>query len=61
MNRSIHKRFNLNGLFTDFKHHAKSWANSKKMRTKRERQRLKEELDECNCKGYEDAEELHTL
>ena len=58
MSRSTYKRFNLNGLFTDFKHHAKSWANSKKMRTKRERQKLKEELNEHNCEGYENADEL---
>ena len=35
--KTLHKRLGLNGLFTDFKHHAASWRNSKKMRAKRER------------------------
>ena len=35
--KTLHKRLGLNGLFTDFKHHSKSWRNSKKMRAKRER------------------------
>ena len=41
MNRNEHKKFGLDGLFTDFKHHTKSWRNSKRMRAKRERQKLK--------------------
>ena len=40
MKKALYKRLGLDGLFTDFKHHAKSWANSKRMRTKRERQKL---------------------
>lgn len=36
--KTLHKRLGLTGkLFTDFKHHSKSWRNSKKMRAKRER------------------------
>lgn len=35
--KSFHKKLGLSGLFTDFKHHSKSWRNSKKMRAKRER------------------------
>ena len=35
--KTIHKRMGLNGLFTDFKHHSRSWRNSKRMRARRER------------------------
>lgn len=41
--KGLHKKLPLCSLFTDFKHHAKSWKNSKKMRAKRERQMLKKE------------------
>lgn len=41
--KGLYKKLPLCGLFTDFKHHAKSWKNSKKMRAKRERQMLKKE------------------
>ena len=41
MHKGLYKRSGLDGLFTDFKHHAKSWRNSKHMRAKRERQWLK--------------------
>lgn len=41
--KGLYKKLSLWGLFTDFKHHAKSWKNSKKMRAKRERQMLKKE------------------
>jgi len=41
MQKGLYKRSGLEGLFTDFKHHARSWRNSKKMRAKRERQWLK--------------------
>lgn len=42
--KTIHKRLGLNGLFTDFKHHSKSWRNSKRMRARRERLVLKKWL-----------------
>lgn len=45
MQKGLYKRFPLCGLFTDFKHHARSWRNSKKMRTKRERLLLKKETE----------------
>ena len=41
MQKGLFKKSGLEGLFTDFKHHARSWRNSKKMRAKRERQWLK--------------------
>ena len=41
--KGLYKKLPLWWLFTDFKHHAKSWKNSKKMRAKRERQMLKKE------------------
>lgn len=41
MQKGLYKRSGLEGLFTDFKHHARSWRNSKRMRAKRERQWLK--------------------
>ena len=41
MQKGLFKKSGLNWLFTDFKHHARSWGNSKKMRAKRERQWLK--------------------
>lgn len=41
MQKGLFKKNGLEGLFTDFKHHARSWRNSKKMRVKRERQWLK--------------------
>lgn len=41
MQKGLYKRSGLEGLFTDCKHHAKSWKNSKKMRAKRERQWLR--------------------
>lgn len=47
MQKGLYKRFPLCGLFSDFKHHAKSWRNSKRMRAKRERQRLKKEAETC--------------
>lgn len=40
MQKGLFKKSGLNWLFTDFKHHARSWRNSKKMRAKRERQWL---------------------
>lgn len=43
MEKGLFKKLPLRWLFTDFKHHAKSWKNSKKMRAKRERQMLKKE------------------
>ena len=56
MNRNTHKKLGLDGLFSDFKHHAKSWKNSKRMRAKRERQRLKAKEDED---GKEAHKEVH--
>lgn len=44
MQKGLYKRSGLEGLFTDFKHHARSWRNSKHMRTKRERQWLLKKL-----------------
>lgn len=44
MRKSYYKRLNGKNVFTDFKHHAKSWANSKRMRSRRIRQQLKSEL-----------------
>lgn len=41
MQKGLFKKSGLEGLFTDFKHHARSWRNSKHMRAKRERQWLK--------------------
>lgn len=41
MQKGLYKRSGLEGLFTDFKHNARSWKNSKRMRAKRERQWLK--------------------
>ena len=41
MKRNDHKRFTGTNCFTDFKHHAKSWHNSKKLRGKMIRRRLK--------------------
>lgn len=35
MQKGLFKKSGLEGLFTDFKHHARSWRNSKKMRTKK--------------------------
>ena len=37
MQKSQYKRSNGKNVFTDFKHHAKSWANSKRMRASRDR------------------------
>ena len=44
MRKSYYKQLNDKNVFTDFKHHAKSWANSKRMRSRRIRQQLKTEL-----------------
>ena len=41
MQKGLFKKSGLDWLFTDFKHHARSLRNSKKMRAKRERQWLK--------------------
>lgn len=46
MQKGLYKRSGLEGLFTDFKHHARSWRNSKRMRAKRERKLLKKEIKE---------------
>lgn len=48
MQKALYKKSKLEGLFTDYKHHSRSWKNSKKMRGKRERKMLnKEILKEC--------------
>lgn len=47
MQKGLYKRFPLCGLFSDFKHHAKSWRNSKKMRAKRERQMLNKATEQA--------------
>ena len=57
MQKGLYKRSGLNGLFTDFKHHAKSWRNSKRMRAKRERQWLKKDGDGMD--DYDYCEECH--
>ena len=45
MNRSWMKKiFGQRYSFTDFKHHHESWRNSKKLRARRERRKLKEVL-----------------
>ena len=44
MGKSHYKKSNGKNVFTDFKHHAKSWANSKRMRSRRTRQQFKSEL-----------------
>ncbi len=38
---NFYRRLGFGGLFTDFKHHARSWRNSKCMRSRRVRQALK--------------------
>ena len=45
MKRNEHKRFTGTNCFTDFKHHAKSWHNSKKLRGKMIRRRLKDNAE----------------
>lgn len=47
--KGLYKKLPLCSLFTDFKHHAKSWKNSKKMRAKRERQMLKKEGEQYDA------------
>lgn len=42
--KSFYKKLGLSSLFTDFKHHAASWRNSKRMRARRERLILKKWL-----------------
>jgi len=44
MIRNTHKKFNGKNVFTDFKHHAKSWHNSKRLRARMLRQELKREV-----------------
>lgn len=46
MQKSLYKKNNLYGLFKDFKHHAKSYTNSKRMRARRERIRMKRNTEE---------------
>lgn len=53
MQKGLYKRSGLDWLFTDFKHHAKSWKNSKKMRSKRERRWLKKLREDGNGNGID--------
>ena len=43
--KSLFKRLNTSGHFKDFKHHAVSYRNNKKIRAKKERRILKEECE----------------
>lgn len=43
--KSLFKRFNTSGHFKDFKHHAVSYRNNKKIRARKERRMLKEERE----------------
>lgn len=49
MQKSLFKRSNGKNVFTDFKHHAKSWSNSKRLRARMDRlvsrKQTKEEQD----------------
>ena len=44
MKRSWFKRMGGTNCFTDFKHHHESWRNSKKIRARNDRSRMKREL-----------------
>ena len=42
MEKSLYKKIKAKDCFTDFKHHASSWRNSKRIRKKSLRARIKE-------------------
>lgn len=46
--RAMHKRIKTDDGFTDFKHHASSWRNSKKLRQRNRRKKMKRDISEEN-------------
>lgn len=43
--KSLFKKLDVSGHFKDFKHHAASYRNNKKIRARKERRMLKEERE----------------
>ena len=55
--RAIHKKIKTDDGFTDFKHHASSWRNSKKLRQRNRRKKLKSDIsreDRIDERAYND-------
>lgn len=44
--KSFYKRIKTHDGFTDFKHHASSWRNSKKLRQRNRRKKMKRDISE---------------
>lgn len=63
MRRNEHKRFTGTNCFTDFKHHAKSWHNSKRLRSRMIRRKLKYKAEsedaEYNPHSYKGGNEIN--
>ena len=52
----LYKKLKTKDVFTDFKHHASSWRNSKKLRQRNRRRKMKldiEELKRLEVEMYE--------
>ena len=58
--KSLYKRIKTNDGFTDFKHHASSWRNSKKLRQKNRRMKMKLTYEELE-KLYVEMEENEAM
>ena len=59
--RSLFKRLDVSGHFKDFKHHAVSYRNNKKIRSRKERRILREELEAVEFAREFMSEDVHDL
>lgn len=58
--KSYYKKIKTNDGFKDFKHHSSSWRNSKKLRQKNRRKKMKLDIEELQrlAEEMEEAEAL---
>ena len=59
--RSLFKKLDVSGHFKDFKHHAVSYRNNKKIRARKERRMLKEEKEAVEFAREFMSDEVHEL
>lgn len=57
--KSFFKKLDVSGHFKDFKHHAVSYRNNKKIRSRKERRMLKEELEAIEFAREFMSDEVH--
>ena len=56
----LYKKLKTKDVFTDFKHHASSWRNSKKLRQRNRRKKMKLDIDDLK-KLQEEMEEAEVM